>query len=63
MCHYNLEVASVQRCARQSSFVPLASTGTTFFLAFSFGFEMFSRKQSQYDAIPPTRAALLEHAY
>ena len=32
MCHYNLEVASAQRCARQSSFVPLASIGKLSFL-------------------------------
>jgi hypothetical protein len=24
-------------------------------------FEMFAQKQRQYDAIPPTRAALIEH--
>jgi hypothetical protein len=26
-------------------------------------FEMFSRRKSQCDTIPPTRAALLEHTY
>ena len=44
MCHYNLEVASAHRCARQSSFVTLASIGTTFLLAFSFGKTLQSPK-------------------
>jgi hypothetical protein len=44
MCHYNLEVASAQRCVRQSSFVTLASIGTTFILAFSFGNTLESPK-------------------
>ena len=51
MCHYNLTVAWTQRCARQSSFVTLASIGTIFFIATTF--QQFLARHSNHPKCCP----------
>ena len=51
MCHYNLTFAWTQRCARQSSFVTLASIGTIFFIATTF--QQFLARHSNHPKCCP----------